>query len=137
MTDCIFCKIATGEMKAHHIWENESYQAFLDINPIKPGHILLIPKRHVNYIFDMEGDEYNEIFALARVLAGPIRTATDAERIGIMVEGFKVPHVHVHLVPLYDHTDLNPYNAGAASPDELEKMAVYIRTVLENEQTGQ
>lgn len=130
MDDCIFCGIASGERPSHMLWEDEDHLAFLDINPINPGHCLLIPRRHVGYVFDMAQGEYAELFERARQLAEPLRIATGAERVGIMVEGFKVPHVHVHLVPINDHTELNPYNAGPAESAELGRMADRIRAVL-------
>lgn len=130
MSDCLFCKIVSGELPAHLVWEDENHLAFLDINPIKPGHVLVIPRLHVPYVFDMDSDAYRGLFDCARNLEAPLRQVTQAERIGIMVEGFKVPHVHMHLVPLYDHTDLNPYNARPAKAPELEAMAMRLREAI-------
>lgn len=116
-----------GDVPAHPVWEDDDHLAFLDINPINPGHTLLVPKQHVGYVFDMDDVAYSNLFERAKMLAKNMREALGTKRIGIMIEGFKVPHVHVHLVPINDHTELNPYNAKPADADELEAAASKIR----------
>jgi len=98
--DCIFCKIAREEIPALKIWEDKKYLAFLDMNPINPGHALLIPKKHDDYIFDLNNEEYSELMLKAKEVAKLLKEKLNPKRIGIIVEGFGVSHVHIHLVPI-------------------------------------
>ena len=95
----IFSSIVAGEIPCHKVWEDENHLAFLDINPIQPGHCLVIPKREISYIFDMEEDEYTALWDAVRTVEKKIRTATSCERVVVTVVGWEVPHVHVHLIP--------------------------------------
>jgi histidine triad (HIT) family protein len=124
---CIFCKIINRELPSHKIWEDENFLAFLDINPVQRGHVLLIPKAHSDYIFSIEDKQYLEIFKRAKALSEPIRKATDAKRIGLGVEGLSVPHVHIHIIPVNNINDIDPCKAKKASPEELAKVAEKIR----------
>ena len=130
MTDCIFCKIAEGSIPSSKIWEDENSFAFLDINPIAPGHTLLIPKKHQDYLFDMEDEKYSEMMLKAKKLSNSIKKATGAKRIGVMVEGFLVPHAHIHLIPISSPADFNSRNARKADPKELREMAERIKAQL-------
>lgn len=131
MADCIFCKIVAGEIPSAKVWEDENFYAFLDINPINPGHTLLIPKKHEDYLFELADPHYSEIFQAAKKLAHPLKNATGATRIGLIVEGFLVPHVHLHLIPIHGGGELDPGRAKKADPEELSKMAEKIRAQLE------
>ena len=115
MDNCIFCKIRDGEHPAHIIWEDEELLAFLDIHPFNPGHTLLIPKKHVDDIFDLDDELYLAIFMAAKQLSEPLIKATNAKRIGMAIEGLSVPHAHIHLVPIRKASDLNPQRARDAS----------------------
>ena len=126
MKDCIFCKIGAGQIPSSKIWENEKYFAFLDINPITPGHILLIPKNHNDYLFDMEDPEYTELLLIAKKLSKHLKKAVDAKKIGVIVEGFLVHHVHIHLIPLHKAGDLNTNNANKMSQEDLAEVAEKI-----------
>ncbi len=128
--DCIFCAIATHEIHARIVWEDDRFAAFLDVKPVNPGHILIIPKDHVEVVFDLDDARYAAIFEAAKTLAPPILRATDAQRIGIQVEGFGVAHAHVHLVPLHGPGELNPERARAADPAALDAMAERIKTKI-------
>ena len=127
MKTCIFCQIIKGVEPAHKIWESADFLAFLSIHPVNPGHVCLIPKTHVDYVFDLEEPLYSEIFQAARRLSEPIKQATSAKRIGIAVEGFTVPHVHVHLVPLFNDSELDPHRHIKQTQEELSEMAARIR----------
>ena len=127
MNKCIFCEIRDGESSAFIVWEDEKFLAFLDIYPINPGHIDIIPKEHVDYLFDLDEELYSQIFVLARQLAAPLKKATGAKRIGVAVEGFGVPHAHVHLVPLHKGMELDPNRAKKVTEEELGKMCEKIR----------
>jgi histidine triad (HIT) family protein len=136
MADCIFCKIIEGAEPSHTIWESEDFLAFLSIHPCNPGHTCLTPKSHVDYVFDLEEPLYAGIFQVARRLSGPIKRATDAQRVGIAVEGFSVRHVHLHLVPLYNVAELDPHRHIKQNQEELAEMAGKIRKEIGNDETG-
>jgi histidine triad (HIT) family protein len=127
MPDCIFCKIAAKEIPAHVVWENEKFLAFADVRPVNPGHLLIIPKDHVDLIFDLPDDRYAEIFMIAKRLSAPLKRATDAKRIGIAIEGFGVAHAHLHLVPLNGPNELNPERARAMDEKEIEAITKKIK----------
>lgn len=132
MKDCIFCQIIEGIEPAHKIWESDDLLAFLSIHPCNPGHTCLIPKTHVDYVFDLEEPLYSRIFQAAKYLSVPIKQATDAKRIGIAVEGFSVRHVHLHLVPLYNVSELDPHRHIKQNQEELAEMAAKIRDKIMN-----
>src|SRR3989338_6710805 len=126
MDSCIFCKFIRGEVNVEKIYEDEKFFAFLDIRPLNPGHTLLIPKEHTDYIFDIEEPLYSEMFKTAKKLAGPIKNVIQSRRIGIIVEGFGVPHAHIHLVPINRGYELDPNRTKPATGKELGKMAEKI-----------
>ena len=127
MQTCNFCRIIEGAEPAHRVWESADFLAFLTRRPCNPGHTLLIPKTHVDYVFDLEEPLYSDIFRTAKQLAGPIRRVTGADRIGVAIEGFSVPHVHLHLVPLYQVSELDPHRHVEQTQQELAGMAGRIR----------
>jgi len=124
--DCIFCKIVNGEIPAVKIWEDEKYLAFLDMSPINPGHTLLIPKKHSDYLFDLTDKEYSELMLKAKKIAKMLKEKLNPKRIGMAVEGFFIPHVHIHLVPLNKGNELNPERAKPMKILELNKIAEKI-----------
>jgi len=126
MTDCIFCKIANGEIPAVKIWEDKKYLAFLDANPINSGHTLVIPKKHTDYIFDLKDGEYKKLMMTAKKIAKLLKEKLNSKRICIGVEGFAIQHVHVHLVPL-DNAGLNFERTNSMSSEELNKIAEKIK----------
>ena len=130
MDTCIFCKILNGSAPAHKVWENESFLAFLDINPVNPGHTMIIPKHHIDYVFDLAEPHYSELFRIAKELSEPLKRATQANRIGVVIEGFGVSHLHVHLVPINGVNELNPTRARRATAAELAVVAIDIRNEL-------
>ena len=129
---CLFCKIRDGKVPANIIWENNRFIAFLDINPVNPGHVLLIPKKHIGYIFGLREPLYSEIFRIAKRLSAPIRKAMHAKRIGLAIEGFSVPHVHLHIVPLHQVNDLNPERAKKATRKQLSVVRDKIMREMRN-----
>jgi histidine triad (HIT) family protein len=133
---CIFCEIAAGRALAAIVWESPEFVAFLDHRPIQPGHLLLVPREHIDYLFDLEAPRYQRLWDCARQLAGSLQEATGADRIGIAVEGYGVPHLHVHLVPLNRLGDLDPCKQHRVARDELDRMAGQIRSSLERVDTS-
>lgn len=125
--NCIFCKIVDGSAAAHKVWQNDDFLAFLSIHPCNPGHLCLVPKIHEDYVFDLKEPLYSAIFQAAKGLSGPLKNATNAKRIGIAIEGFSVPHVHIHLVPLHDVDEIDPHRHIEQSEEQLAEMAELIR----------
>ena len=103
----IFSKIVSGEIPSFKIMEDENYLAFLDITPIATGHVLVIPKLEVDYIFNMEDELYQGLFLFAKKVAPAIERAIPCKKIGVAIIGLEVPHVHIHLVPLQTVGDIN------------------------------
>ena len=120
--DCIFCKFVKNEVTCAKVWENDKFIAFLDIMPINPGHLLLIPKIHNEYIFELENELYKDIFQVAKELSFPLKEATSAKRIGLVVEGFGVDHSHIHLVPLHNSHELLREGVERATEEYLREM---------------
>ena len=129
-SQCIFCRISDGTATAHIVWQDADHVAFLDINPITAGHVLLIPRTHVTWVEDLSPDSYAKLFACVRMLAPRVAAAAGAPHTGIAIEGYGVPHVHVHLVPVRRGGDLDPCRQSRASEAELEASAARLRSVL-------
>lgn len=127
----IFTKIINREIPANIIAEDDRYIAFLDINPLVEGHTLVVPKKEVDYIFDMADDELAGLHLFAKKVAGAMKEAVDCKRIGVAVIGLEVPHVHVHLVPLNNMQDIN-FTKPKLNPskEELQQTANRIQHYL-------
>ena len=126
MENCIFCKFVNNEAEHSRIWEDEVSIAFLDLYPVNPGHVLLVPKAHIDYIFDLDGALYHRLWDNAKKLAGPLREIAGSKRVGIAVEGFGVPHVHIHLVPINRGNELDPNRAQKADPEDLKRFSAAL-----------
>jgi histidine triad (HIT) family protein len=103
----IFSRIVAGEIPSWKVAEDERYYAFLDINPLMEGHTLVIPKKEVDYIFDLDEETYAGLWAFAAKVAKAVRAAVPCKRVGVAVLGMEVPHAHIHLVPLQTEGDLD------------------------------
>ena len=103
----IFTKIVKGEIPAYKIAETDKFLAFLDLFPLAKGHVLVIPKKETDYIFDVETEEYIQLWAFAKQIAKAIDKAIPCERVGVAVIGLEVPHAHIHLIPLQTVEDIN------------------------------
>src|SRR3990167_1337337 len=95
--DCVFCKIVAGEIPSYRVWEDAAFVAFLNINPVAPGHLLVIPKTHIDSVFDLPNDLYMALFEAGKALAGPLKQATSCMKVGLSVVGLDVPHTHLHV----------------------------------------
>jgi histidine triad (HIT) family protein len=126
----IFSRIIAGEIPCHKIWEDDRFFAFLDIKPIQPGHTLLVPKQEVDDVVDLDDGTYTALFLAAKRLMPAIQRATGSARVGIVVEGLEVPHVHLKLIPISKPHDLAQENAKDAIQEELVEMAEKIRSAL-------
>lgn len=133
MEDCVFDKIVRGEIPAAKVWEDENFLAFLTIAPINPGHTLVIPKRHIPYLFDLEDVELAKLMAISKKISFALKSVFNPKsgRIGIMVAGMQVPHAHIHLIPLNNEGDLNFALAKKDTPaEELQVNAERISQAL-------
>ena len=112
MADCIFCKIINKEIPAYTVWEDEQFLAILDIRPVNPGHLLIIPKEHIENVFDMPRAVYmNELFETVKALSTPLQQAMSSVQVGMVMEGFGVPHAHLHLMPINHGHELDSSRA--------------------------
>lgn len=103
----IFSKIVAGDIPSYKVAEDDRYFAFLDINPLAKGHVLVIPKQEVDYIFDVDDKTLADMMIFAKRVALAIEKVVTCKRIGVAVLGLEVPHAHIHLVPLYQETDIS------------------------------
>ena len=131
----IFSRIAAGEIPSWKVAEDERYYAFLDINPLAEGHTLVIPKKEVDYIFDLDADTYAGLWQFAARVARAVRTAIPCKRVGVAVLGMEVPHAHIHLVPLQTEGDLDVRKEKKQlTPERFAEIAGAIATAFNNEQ---
>jgi histidine triad (HIT) family protein len=103
----IFSKIISGDIPCYRIAENEEFFAFLDINPLALGHTLIIPKKEIDYLFDLEDNQLGRMMIFSKIVARKLKRCIDCKRIGISVIGLEVPHAHIHLIPLNEVSDIN------------------------------
>ncbi len=124
----IFTKIIKGEIPSYKIAENDQFYAFLDINPLSKGHTLVIPKREVDYIFDLEDKEVAEMHVFAKHVAKAIQKVVPCKRVGVAVMGLEVPHAHIHLIPIAKESDMVISNPKLKlSSEEFTAIAESIR----------
>lgn len=102
----IFTRIINGEIPCYKVAEDDNFFAFLDINPVKEGHTLVVPKKEISYIFDLEDDYMSQLMIFAKKVAKGIEKAIECERIAIAVVGLEVPHTHIHLIPISEVGDV-------------------------------
>jgi histidine triad (HIT) family protein len=127
----IFTKIINGEIPCHEIASNDKFLAFLDVFPLVHGHVLVVPKKETDYIFDIEDADLAEMILFAKQVAKALKSAVDCKRIGVAVIGLEVPHAHIHLVPMNTVNDIN-FTQPKLKPsqEELKTMAEKIRSKI-------
>ena len=103
----IFTRIIEGEIPCHKVAETNDFMAFLDVFPLKHGHVLVIPKKEIDYIFDIESEEYMQLMEFAKTVAKAIKKAFPCKKVGMCVIGLEVPHAHIHLIPINSVSDMN------------------------------
>ena len=129
MDDCIFCKVAKGEIPSHRIIENSEFVAFLDIFPSMVGEVLVIPKKHAGeYIFDMSEEFISSMFEFSKIVSAALKKSFDCEKIGLVFEGLEVNHVHMKLYPLVGPLDIS--SKLNLSEDELLGISNKIKSNL-------
>lgn len=123
----IFTRIVNGEIPAYKIAEDENYLAFLDILPVSKGHTLVIPKKEVDYLFDLDEELYAGLQLFAKKVATGLKKAVPCKKVGVLVLGLEVPHAHIHLIPMQDETDvLNFSHKLKLSKEEFESLRITI-----------
>jgi histidine triad (HIT) family protein len=127
----IFLKIISGEIPAHKVAETSDFLAFLDINPLVEGHVLVIPKKEVDYIFDIDDETYAGLMIFSKIVAEGVKKAIPCKKVGVSVIGLEVPHAHVHLIPMNAVSDMN-FSREKLSPsaEQLAETAQKIRVAL-------
>ena len=124
----IFSKIIAGDIPSYKIAEDENFYSFLDINPVAEGHILVVPKKEVDYIFDLDDDTLSEMILFAKKVAKAMKKVISCKRIGITVIGLEVPHAHIHLIPISNESDMSFNNPRKKyTPQEFEEIASKLR----------
>lgn len=129
----IFTKIINGEIPCYKVAEDEFHIAFLDVVPLKKGHVLVVPKKETDYIFDIETAEYTAFMSFTQRVAKAMKAVIDCKKIGVAVVGLEVPHAHIHLIPINTVSDMNFANIKLQLPkDEMEQQALAIAEAFSN-----
>lgn len=127
----VFTRIIEGQIPGTFVWRDDTCVAFLSINPIAPGHTLVVPRTEVDHWVDLPAATAAHLFAVSHVIAGAQQEAFPCERVGLMIAGFEVPHTHIHVIPTRSMADLSFANAATSVPrDDLERHAEAIRAAL-------
>jgi histidine triad (HIT) family protein len=124
----IFSRIVAGEIPCYKVAENEKFFAFLDIAPLAKGHTLVIPKREVDYFYDLEDDELQEMIVFAKNIAKKIKATTACKKVATVVLGLEVPHAHIHLVPMNTENDVDfKREKLSLTPEEFAEIAALLQ----------
>lgn len=127
----IFSKIISGEIPSYKVAESNDYLAFLDVSPLTRGHVLVIPKKETDYIFDIADDEYMGMWVFAKIVAQAIKEVFPCRKVGVAVVGLEVAHAHIHLLPINEVHDMNFERPKLSLPaDEMNEIAEKIRTAI-------
>ena len=117
MEDSIFTKIINGDIPSHKIYEDEHTYAFLDIHPVQPGHTLVVPKKQVEFVWDLDDDTYAALQKTAKLIAMHLRETLGVPYVGEQIIGVDVPHAHIHLIPFTEAAEFRKYPDATADPD--------------------
>lgn len=122
----LFSRIAAGEIPSYKVAEDDRFFAFLDINPVQPGHTLVIPRREIDNIFDLSVDEYADLQSFAWRVAQAVKAAVPCRKVGVAVIGLEVPHAHIHLIPITNEGDMNFGKKMTLPAEQMEQLAADI-----------
>jgi len=128
----VFTKIINNELPAYRVFENDQVISFLTIEPINLGHCLVVPKTEVDHWMDVSDNEYFEVYKQAKIIGKAIKSATGSTRVAQAVVGLEVAHFHLHLIPMWDPTDLDFKKSKPSQPEEMKKMQEKIISCLNN-----
>ena len=131
MNDSVFTKIINRELPAHILHEDETVISFLTLGPLKPGHLLVVPKVQIDHIWDLDDNTYGHVMMIANKMAQHLRSFSSEPRVGLFVMGFGVPHAHVHVSPI-DESIVAPLEKDVKSvnPEELDDIAKKLRLII-------
>lgn len=129
----LFTRIANGEIPSYKVAADDRHYAFLDINPVAPGHVLVIPRVENDYLFNLEQDDYMALMAFARRVAKALEKSMPCKRIGVAVIGLEVPHTHIHLVPISEEKDMNFKDKKTLPAEEMQRIADAIAAEFERQ----
>ncbi len=132
MTDSVFTKIINREIPADIVWENDQFIAILDIRPLRKGHTLLIPKVQIDKFYDLDDLTYQKLFEYAKKFAPIIEKAFNSIRTGMVLEGFGIPHVHIHLFPMERGNSIDTHLNYEASREELKEAGLVLKDKLKD-----
>ena len=121
--DSVFTKIINKEFSCHLVAEDQYTIAFMDIKPIQKGHVLVVPKKQVDYLFDLDKDEYHNLWGFVQTVAKGLKKSINCSRIGVSVVGFEVPHAHIHLIPINSIQDMSFSNRFNTNDIELSQLS--------------
>lgn len=127
----IFSRIVAGEIPCYKVAETENCFAFLDINPVQKGHVLCIPKKEVDYLFDLDEQLYGELTLFARRVAKSIKKVCPCKKVAVAVLGLEVPHAHIHLIPIQSEGDMNFRNHQKLTDEEFKQLAADLAANFE------
>lgn len=128
MENCIFCKIVAGEIPSYKVYEDSRVLAFLDIHPINPGHVLVIPKEHAPDFYIVSEENYTALMAAVKKIGALVQEKMQPKKVGLMAAGWDVPHAHIHVVPMEDYHDITSKrilerNTADPTTEELTRVA--------------
>lgn len=129
----LFTRIANGEIPSYKVAADDRHYAFLDINPVAPGHVLVIPRVENDYLFNLEQDDYMALMAFARRVAKALEKSMPCKRVGVAVIGLEVPHTHIHLVPISEEKDMNFKDKKTLPAEEMQRIADAIAAEFERQ----
>lgn len=127
----IFSRIVAGEIPCYKVAETDEFLAFLDVNPVVKGHVLCIPKREVDYVFDLDDDTFTNLHLFSKRVAKGLKKVCPCIKVGVAVVGIDVPHAHIHLMPLNQPGDLDFSHHIAMTPEEMSALAHQIAAAIE------
>lgn len=127
----IFTRIINGEIPCYKVAETPEFIAFLDVNPVTPGHVLVVPKHEVSYLFDLDDAEYTGLQLFAKKVAKGLAKAVPCKRVGVTVIGLEVPHAHIHLLPINSEADMDFHHKQTLPPEKMRELAGKIAAAIE------
>lgn len=127
MTDCVFCKIVAGDLPSHTVYEDDRFVAFLNIRPIREGHVLLVPKAHAEDVLAADDETVAAAFVSAKRVAETLKRVYGTPRVAMLAVGLEIPHLHIHLVPVASAGDVDFSRAAEASAEALDEAVRKIR----------
>tara|TARA_B100001250_G_C19725590_1_gene755898 strand:+ start:515 stop:907 length:393 start_codon:yes stop_codon:yes gene_type:complete len=128
--ETIFSKIINKKIPCHLVAENKVAISFMDINPIQKGHVLVVPKLQVDYLFDLDEKTYHDLWSFTKIIADALKKTIPCKRIGVSVIGFEVPHAHIHLIPINNVVDMNFTNKIKTNSTDLAILSKIISNNL-------